>query len=450
MTYNTTVNVTSSPGSPYTWNNATFTWGSVSAGTTWAKASPIAWNLSIDEGWTTGESWDQQYMLSPHEGWTMAELRSQVFGHIISEGWHISESWIHIWAEFLNVHEGWATAEMSLKTICPAAHIEGWAMTETSLRSPCKVAAEGWQIEEQREQQYVFNQHEGWTMAELASRLPTKISQDGWQTVDGQPVWDTLKMVFEAWNNTESVTHTWQDFIVFLEGWATSELPGKAVTVPVTEGWQTSEAMVKQAVKEVLEAWDSADGATSQNVFERVFAEVWHMAEQASKDQVSVHSEAWQTVDGYLRNANAVISDLAFAAGDLTVSEFLGMVSTPAGYAPFSTFVPGSFEYQKALIAIVLSGPLTSGRPNINQWQLTVDVPNQTDGGTAVLAAGNSIFVPFNVRFYNSPNVVCQLWGGSKGNIVVNDITNKGFYVQVDNAQGSPIAADIIWSTIGY
>ena len=159
--------------------------------------------------------------------------------------------------------------------------------------------------------------------------------------------------------------------------------------------------------------------------------------------------EALELDEAYLRNANAVISDLVFSPGDLSVSNFLGATSTPAGYGPFTEFMPGELEYQKALIAIVLAGPLTTGRPQITEWKLTVDVPDQTDGGTLAIPAAN-VFIPFKTRFFAPPEVIVQTRGGSAGSPDITSITDTGFYVQINNASGYPVAGDIVWSAVGY
>lgn len=172
------------------------------------------------------------------------------------------------------------------------------------------------------------------------------------------------------------------------------------------------------------------------------------MADSVSKDQMSVFGEVVQTVEAYLRSANAVVSDLAFGTGDLSLDEFLKR-NAPVGYSPFTTFVPGELEYRKALIALILKRPLTIGRPRITDWQLTVDVPDQKDDGTCAIPAANT-FIPFLRRFFEPPQVMVQLRGGSGGTPDITHITDTGFYMQITDTTGSLLAGDIIWSADSY
>ncbi len=448
MAYPTTVDVSSVAGAPYTWAGADFPWDSVDGIKTWAAAYPLTYTLNVGEGWAVAEAQNRQYTLAPHEGWHTAELVAKATAPVIEESWRVSDVWVDVWAPMLRVLETLTAADVLVNTTTlPQA--ESWQLTEASSRAPQLKPQEGWRTDDGLAQQYGLSPEEGWNTAELDGRTVDRLLKEAWRTADAPPVWTTIMAFLEAWANGETMSHTWQDFLTFVEGWTTAETPANAVTRPFSGAWRTAEARTVATTKTVPVGLQIGEAVTATSTFKRLFAEVCHLAEGLSKAQIKAVFEALAMDEEYLRHANAVISDLAFASGDLTVEQFAALVSTPAGYGPFSTFIPGELEYQKALVAIVLSGPLTTGRPRVNEWKLTVDVPDRTDGGTRTIPAA-ATFVPFKVRFFAAPEVMVQLRGGSIGTPDVISITEAGFYVRINDATGHPVAGDIVWSAVGY
>ncbi|MDR3565594.1 MAG: hypothetical protein P4N59_29720 [Negativicutes bacterium] len=408
----------------------------------------MAYALNVGEGWSTGEAVSGQYTLAQSEGWRVAESWSQVFIHIIAESLQINEGWVDIWQPLLRIFEGLAVAEaLANSTTIPKA--ESWHTDELATRAPQINPLEGWRTDEAWFQQYLLSQAEGWNMDELGARAVSRTLYESWLIADNPPVWVAVKAFLETLNTGETMTHVWQDFLTLVEGLTIAEAPQNAVTKPLRELWFTSDKLTNVATKGVAEGWQTAEAPTTQVDFERVFTEAWSLVDSLSKAQVKAILEALDLDEAYLRSANAVISDLAVASGDLTADQFLSSISSPAGYGPFTEFIPGELEYQKALIALVLAGPLTTGRPQVTEWRLMVDVPDKTDSGTLALPAANT-FIPFKVRFFAAPEVIVQLRGGSSGTPDITAITDAGFYVQINDATGHSIAGDIVWSAVGY
>jgi hypothetical protein len=448
VAYPTTVDVSSVAGAPYTWGGAGFRWDSVDGIKTWATAYPLTYTLSVGEGWTVAEAQKQHYTLTPRESCRLAEHLAKTLAHTVEEAWQMNEGWADVWMPMLRVFEVLATAE-ALGNAATISKAEGWRVAEASSRAPQFNPQEGWCIGDDLAQRYGLSPAEGWSTAEQDSRAVERSLSESWHITDAPPVWSTTMAFLEAWVNAETMTHTWVDFLTFVEGWTATEAPANDVTRPFSETWRTAEARAAAATKTVPVDLHIGETATTRSTFQRLFAEACHLAERLSQAQIKAVFEALATDEAYLRNANAVISDLAFASGDLTVEQFAALVSSPAGYGPFSPFIPGELEYQKALVTIVLAGPLTAGRPRVNEWKLTVDVSDRTDGGTRTIPAA-ATFVPFKARFFAPPEVMVQLRGGSTGTPDVISITEAGFYVQINDAAGHPVASDVVWSAVGY
>lgn len=447
MAYVTTIDISSLPGSAYTWDTARFTWDTPDGGKTWDEAKPMVYTLRVGEGWATGKALQQQYQLMSREGWQMAEAWSQAFARLIMEAWQVSEQWSDIWLAQVMLAESWAVAEKLEKAaLIPQA--EGWALTDTLAQSSIKMCLEGWTLAEVLAKMAVKLEQEGWMTGEVTARLATKDSQEFWQTADSPPVWNMFRAITEAWSTAEGDQETVDFYYMALERVLLSEGLANGVTKPLAETLAASDVRVMETIKKVWEVWQTQDSEATQSSFERVLAESFAMADAHSKDQITAFFEAIQAVEVYLRSANAVVSDLAFSMGDLSLDEFLRL-NSPVGYSPFTAFVAGELEYRKALIALVLKGPLTTGRPRVTDWRLTVDVPDQTDSGTCSLPAAN-IFIPFQRRFYAPPQVLVQLRGGSGGTPDITHITESGFYVQISDMTGGLLAGDIMWSADGY
>lgn len=447
MAYVTTIDISSSPGSAYTWETARFAWNDPDGGKTWDDARPMVYTLRVGEGWTTGDAWRQQYQLTSQEGLYMAEGWAQEFVCLMWEAWRVSEVWTDVWLALKNVAESWTVAEITKKSaLIPQA--EGWAMAETISQSSIKWCLEAWLIAEVLAKATTKLEQEGWGIAEFTSRLATKDSQESWQTMDSPPIWNMFQAITEAWNMVEADQETVDFHYNALESILLGESLANGITKPLAEAFTTADDWWMETVKNLWEAWQTKDSAAHQSSFERVLAESFAVADAISKDHMTVFCEAVQTVEAYLRSANAVVSDLAFGTGDLSLDDFLKL-NSPVGYSPFTAYVPGELEYQKALIALLLKGPLTTGRPRVTDWRLTVDVPDQTDGGTTSIPAA-STFIPFARRFYAPPQVLVQLRGGNGGTPDITLITDTGFYVQISDMTGGLLAGDIIWSADGY
>lgn len=448
MAFPTTVTITPTIGSRYTWAGAGFNWAAQDATKSWDEAYPVSYALNVGEGWSTGDALVRQYTLAPREGWLTAEFWSQVFDQLLVESLLTNECWMDIWDPVLRIYDSWVMSDVLANTATVPVH-DAWQTAEASSRAPEVVSLEAWQTGEAWLQKYQLAPQEGWNTEELASREANPVFLEAWQIVDVPPVWDAVLSFYEAWINGETMTHVWQDFLTFVEGWTTSELQSKDVRRPIAESWHTAEKLTRASTKGIEEALHTAEALDARVSFQRLCAEAWRLADTLSKEQIAAILEALHMNEAYLRNANAVISDLAFAPGDLTLEQFTGLVSSPAGYGPFTDFLPGELEYQKALIALVLAGPLTTGRPQITEWELSVDVPNLTDSGTLALEAKNT-FIPFKTRFFAPPEVIVQLRGGSTGTPDITGITDAGFYLQILGANGQPVAGDVVWSAVGY
>lgn len=443
----TTVDVSVSQGSAYTWRDAGFAWSDPDGGKTWDTAAPTVYILNVGEGWNMEDAWWQRYDLKPQENWRTGEAWAQALTFRVGEVWRTNECWMDIWRPWLRITESWAFTETPLKSMFVPT-VERWVMAEDTCRLPQILKYEGWATGDLWCQQFGLKLNEEWNTAELAAKRVASISREAFQTTDSQPVWEVAKAILEAWNTTETYHEMTRFNYRAIENIAFGEKPTNHTEKPFAEYFQTAESWAQFTVKKWLEALVTSDSIENTAQFQRLFKETIRSTEAIAKACDITLAGAFSFVEAYLRNANAVMSDIAFGTGDLSLDDFL-KINSPVGYSPFTAFVPGELEYKKALISLVINGPLTTGRPKITNWQLTVDVPDQTDSGTCAIPAANT-FVPFSRRFFAPPEVFVQLRGGSSGTPNITNITDTGFYLEIDDVAGQPIAGDIVWSADGY
>lgn len=443
----TTVDVSVSQGSAYTWRNAGFAWSDPDGGKTWDTAIPMVYALSVGEGWGIDDGWRQRYDLKPQENWRTGEEWAQTFTSWIGEVCRMNECWTDIWRPWLRVFESWVLTETPLKSIFMPT-TERWAMSEETRRMPRISKFEGLATDDTWHPQYVLHLSEGWVTAELVARLVRSINKEAFHTTDSQPEWEVVKAIAEACCTAE----TYHEMIWFnyraVENITFEATPLNHAVKFFAESFQTTESWAQYTIKKWLESFVAADSMENRAQFRRLFKDTVRVTEAIAKACDITLAEAFSIVEAYLRNANAVLSDISFGKGDLSLADFLKL-NSPVGYSSFTAFVPGELEYRKALISLVINGPLTTGRPKITDWRLTVDVPDQTDSGTCAIPAANT-FILFSRRFFASPEVFVQLRGGSSGTPNITKINDMGFYVEIDDSVGQTIAGDIVWSAVGY
>jgi len=227
-----------------------------------------------------------------------------------------------------------------------------------------------------------------------------------------------------------------------------AEKLSKAEMVLAKDGFTLADVhQYKSVVKQVFQALSITDALAKSVVLPK--KEQLALAETLVKTYKLSSYEAFSLVDGYIRSANAVLSGLYFEDGDLSLDDFLALQSTPIDYEPFKPFIPGDYEYQKALVRLLVEAGITAGRPQIQEWRLNIDVPDINDRGQADVAGVTRI--AFNRSFNAPPEVTVSLKGGTV--IAVPDVVKvyiDGFDVVLKDNAGNYVAGFISWSATGY
>lgn len=166
-------------------------------------------------------------------------------------------------------------------------------------------------------------------------------------------------------------------------------------------------------------------------------------------------NEAFSIFEQYLRRGNAVISDMILSTFDLDMNTFQNVVDSghAPGFANFKDFIPGDYEYNKAIFRVVLES-MNSDRARLKEMTVAVDVPDVIDRGSATIVDPNTgVWVSFNRLFHVAPEVTMNHKGGTTVAIpkVLGDVTVDGYWaILQDPATGNRVIGMLTWTAHGY
>lgn len=208
------------------------------------------------------------------------------------------------------------------------------------------------------------------------------------------------------------------------------------------------------------EALVVSDAISRTTVFIRAIVEELAILDEAAKNQTVKLAEELKVLDAFLRKADVILADMvlsALTAGedvDLDVFESLVTNGAMPGYTNWRDFIPGDYEYTKALFRTIIESK-TSDRAQIQQLDVAVDVPDLHDRGTVVVTnATAGGVVEFNKDFHIIPDVTLSAKGGLNNPTVPEFLVApnlNGFTARLrDTITGSYVTGSFTWTAIGY
>lgn len=186
--------------------------------------------------------------------------------------------------------------------------------------------------------------------------------------------------------------------------------------------------------------------------FIRGFLDTIGVSESLSKDISLTPNEFVHFVDAFIQNARAVFSEMNINIDELSLESFTSLLSgesTPAGFSKFSTMVDGDYEYQRALIKVVLTS-LEQSQARLKNLDIIVDVPDINDGGTTIVPVGGTT-VYFSRQFTSKPAVVAHLKAGvviGVPKVVLVELDH--FVIDIISMTGESVGGTVSWEAEGY
>lgn len=198
------------------------------------------------------------------------------------------------------------------------------------------------------------------------------------------------------------------------------------------------------------------DSVKNTLTFIRKFSETVRFVESVKKDVTKPVKEKFSIFDTMMRPAQGVISDLLFEEGSWTLDELDKYIrkGKHVGYEHFKPFINGDYNYEKALFRSVFDA-LSSDRAMLEQFKVTIDVPDLIDRGAAEISDKNAdLKIQFTKNFHVAPEVTITMRSGSSLAPVVPEVvsvTEEQFTMRLLNAlTGERTTGSFIWTAVGY
>lgn len=203
-----------------------------------------------------------------------------------------------------------------------------------------------------------------------------------------------------------------------------------------------------------------ADAIDRQINFLRTIEEALSVEDLPSKNVQTKLLEELKVLDAFLRKADVAVADMVLstlAAGeDIDLAAFENLVTNGAmpGYTNWRDFIPGDYEYTKALFRVIIESS-TADRAQIQQLDVAVDVPDVNDRGTVTVTnATAGAVVEYNRLYHVIPDVTLSAKGGLTHPTVPEFLVAPnlvGFTVRLrDTITGDYVKGTFTWSAHGY
>ena len=209
-----------------------------------------------------------------------------------------------------------------------------------------------------------------------------------------------------------------------------------------------------------LENLNTIDGFDRLFIIRKTIEDNIKVAELLKKQYSVQNYESVQIYDAYIKACEAVLSNLAIRYGELDDESFMKLVNAPSGYTDFTDFKVGEYEYEEALVRIILETKVPQTPASVADVVVHVDIPDTDDRGIAEITDTTAATkVRFNKHYYNPPevNVVLRAGSTADGNTVPYIVSTDGkddagryFEVELIGGNGERTTGTISWVSKGY
>ena len=442
-------------GDSYTWSTSPFLWGSLYGSKSWDTANISNSTITvIEDGIIFNEFTKRVVNKVDKTILVMGEKSFKNITKIENEYLYISETYTDIINFILKILDNISFSENNFKTITvPKMGFELFNLSETFFKDITKTENESINFSELVSKEFVCVIKDLINMVELVQKMPTMKKLEVFGIIDSvKPTFNINKVSMETLNFIEF----YSDLIGF--HLAISEVLNFAEKTPNNYTSVVKETILlddiknyRNFIKTIYQELNTIEIISNNTVFKRTFSEIFNTIEKVSKQFGMNEYETFQVLDSYLRHANAVLSDLSISTIELTIDNFETVLS-PIGYTIFQDFQTGNYSYKNAIIKSVLEAGINSDRPNIDKWELSVDLPDISDRGSVrCLPISQPLFIPFNRIFHIPPEVIIQIKSGGTetSRVYINSITKEGFIVEFKDGS-EYIDGYISWSAEGY
>ncbi|CDT54257.1 hypothetical protein VCR15J2_390141 [Vibrio coralliirubri] len=277
--------------------------------------------------------------------------------------------------------------------------------------------------------------------------------------VDAHPVFNFLQV---SWRTLQLNTgkpewyfKTVADFRrTFDEDFGVIYWTDKTIEKAIESGFGITEAIAKGYYKLQENKLRILDRMASTILFNRYFDENLDVEEAISKTTTKPFIDKLRILDELFLGGGVTVSDLRVLEHALTDADFdeLFIKSAPKDFGEFKPFLAGDYEYQEALLKVIMTTQ-NSSRPYIEQLRVEVDLPDIFDKGIESIPASRTT-INFKKQFYTIPQVSVVVNAGTTAfvpMVKVESITLTGFDVELRNPENNTVVGGTVnWKAQGY
>lgn len=446
-------------GAYYTWDSANFAWDATQSVHTWDDMAPLVYTRDDAETFSLRDATTSAAGKVARDVVRLADTRR--WADLLGTKWErigVHETYWDYISYVLTVLESARVIESSYRGMdvpkregvkfTRSSHSEimespreQLSILDASLRAAfAKLAAERTEVTDARDAS-VAN----------VSRDEMAVS-DGIATSLGKMTAEQLG-ILDALLRAAAFKRTWS------ESAGLSDDEDNHVTAGKFETIRTSEHRAADVYKPTPEQIGTAERPYHRARTFRTFMEKASLYEHMRRDFGGGYSESVAIDDRFMRALNGIIEELVVKQGGMTAEEFETLVNQPTGYEPFIPYIVGEYEYQNALVRLVVKPGSLGAEPAVYNVVVHVDIDDTVDRGTTVITDTSApTMVHFSKHYYTKPEVTVTLHGGNTSdgvitpNVVEIDKDADGYYFKVEllKQDGTRAAGSITWQSVGY
>lgn len=225
------------------------------------------------------------------------------------------------------------------------------------------------------------------------------------------------------------------------------------------EELSVDEDYTRKLTQSLQELFTMAEAATHKSVVKRSTDEVVEILDGYAGSYADYQNEEIQLAEAFLRACQGVLADMGIYHGGITLDDFKRIIKQPSGYEPFIPYVVGDYEYEKALVRLLVKAGSMGSQPAVYDAVINVDIDDTVDRGTVdITDTSAATKVYFNKHYYTKPEVAVTLQGGNTvngvitPNIVAISSDDDGYYFTVEllRSDGTRVPGRITWNSVGY
>lgn len=207
------------------------------------------------------------------------------------------------------------------------------------------------------------------------------------------------------------------------------------------------------------EAVDTDESFNRNVAFVRGLAELARIGDGLTRDIGKNTAEDIALYDAYVRASNSYIESVQVVSSFKEMDDFAAMADTPPMYEQFTDFNVGDYEYEKALLRLLVVSKATQAQPLLYDVSPHVDIDDTDDKGQLEIkdtTAATKVY--YNKHYYNAPEVNAMVKGGTGATTPVPNILttdgqdDKGRYFEIEllNSSGNRTTGIVSWVAKGW